>query len=47
MTGALSRHLPVDATLYDWLVFGHVQAAMTWLGGWATPSILATQALAI
>jgi putative copper export protein len=45
MTGALISHLPVGATLYDWLMFGHVLAAMIWLGGWVTLSILAKQAL--
>jgi uncharacterized membrane protein len=37
--------VPTIATLYDWLMFGHVLAAMVWLGGWATLSILALQAL--
>lgn len=32
-------------SLYDWLMFGHVLAAMVWLGGWAMLSILATLAL--
>ena len=36
---------PVVAALYDWLMFGHVLAAMIWLGGWAVLSILAIQAL--
>jgi hypothetical protein len=45
MTGALISHLPVGATLHDWLMFGHVLAAMIWLGGWVTLSILGTQAL--
>ena len=45
MTGALISHLPVGATLYDWLMFGHVLAAMIWLGGWVTLSLLAAQAL--
>lgn len=33
------------ASLYDWLMFAHVLAAMLWLGGWAILGILATQAL--
>jgi uncharacterized membrane protein len=33
------------ATLYDWLMFGHVLAAMVWLGGWAMLAILAALAL--
>jgi uncharacterized membrane protein len=36
---------PALAALYDWLMFGHVLAAMIWLGGWATLSLLALQAL--
>jgi uncharacterized membrane protein len=33
------------AALYDWLMFGHVLAAMIWLGGWAVLGLLAAQAL--
>lgn len=33
------------ASFYDWLMFGHVLAAMVWVGGWAILSILAAQAL--
>lgn len=45
MTATAIEQLPVGATLYDWLMFGHVLAAMIWLGGWALLSILATQTL--
>ena len=45
MSGARISDLPVGATLYDWLMFGHVLAAMIWLGGLATLSLLAAQAL--
>ena len=33
------------AALYDWLMFGHVLAAMVWLGGSAVLGLLAAQAL--
>lgn len=33
------------AALYDWLMFGHVLAAMVWLGGSAVLSLLAAQTL--
>lgn len=33
------------AALYDWLMFGHVLAAMVWLGGSATLGLLAVQTL--
>jgi uncharacterized membrane protein len=45
MTAAAITRVPVGATVYEWLVFGHLLAAMIWLGGWATLSVLATQAL--
>lgn len=42
----LSQVSPViGATLYDWLMFGHVLAAMIWLGGSAMLAILAMLAL--
>ncbi len=31
------------ATLYDWLLFGHVLGAMVWLGGLATLTLFGTQ----
>ena len=33
------------AALYNWLMFGHVLAAMVWLGGSAVLGLLAAQAL--
>lgn len=33
------------AALYDWLMFGHVLAAMVWLGGSAVLGLLAIQTL--
>jgi uncharacterized membrane protein len=45
MTGALISRLPVGADFYDWLMFGHVLAAMVWLGGWTVLAILAAQSL--
>jgi uncharacterized membrane protein len=33
------------ASLYDWLMFFHIVAAMVWVGGLVTLSLLATQAL--
>jgi uncharacterized membrane protein len=33
------------AALYDWLMFGHVLAAMLWLGGSAVLGLLAVQTL--
>lgn len=33
------------AALYDWLMFGHVLAAMVWVGGWAVLGLLAAQSL--
>jgi len=33
------------AALYNWLMFGHVLAAMVWLGGTAVLGLLAAQAL--
>jgi uncharacterized membrane protein len=33
------------ATLYDWLMFVHIVAAMVWVGGLVVLTILATQAL--
>jgi uncharacterized membrane protein len=33
------------AALYDWLMFGHVLAAMVWLGGSAVLGLLAAQTL--
>lgn len=33
------------ATLYDWLMFGHVLAAMVWVGGWAVLGLLAAHTL--
>jgi len=35
----------VAATLYDWLKFLHILAAMIWLGGLVALGLLATQAL--
>jgi uncharacterized membrane protein len=35
----------IGTTLYDWVMFGHVLAAMIWLGGWAMLAILGVQAL--
>jgi putative copper export protein len=29
----------------EWLMFAHLLAAMIWLGGWATLSVLAARAL--
>jgi len=37
--------MPVAATLYEWLMFLHVLAAMIWLGGLVTLGALATQVL--
>ena len=31
------------ATLYDWLLFGHIVAAMVWVGGGLLLGVLATQ----
>lgn len=47
MSAVAPDHVPVvpAAGFYDWLMFGHVLAAMLWLGGWAILGILATQAL--
>jgi len=33
------------ASLYDWLMFFHIVAAMVWVGGLVTLALLATQAL--
>jgi uncharacterized membrane protein len=45
-TLALGRAiLTPGASLYDYLVLGHVLAAMLWLGGWAVLGILAVHAL--
>jgi uncharacterized membrane protein len=33
------------ASLYEWLMFFHILAAMVWVGGLVTLSLLATQAL--
>jgi uncharacterized membrane protein len=33
--------MPIVATLYDWLMFAHVLAAMIWVGGSAAVSVLA------
>ena len=35
----------LSVTLYDWLLFGHVLAAMVWVGGALLLSLLAWQAL--
>ena len=35
--------LPLAAELYDWLLFGHVVAAMAWVGGGLVLGVLATQ----
>jgi uncharacterized membrane protein len=40
-----ARPLVPGATVYDYLMFGHVLAAMLWLGGWAVLGILAAHAL--
>jgi uncharacterized membrane protein len=47
MSWPLISHLPltIGASFYDWLMFGHVLAAMLWLGGWAVLGILAAQAV--
>ena len=37
------RGLPVAAELYDWLLFGHIVAAMAWVGGGLLLGVLATQ----
>ena len=37
--------LAPGASLYDYLMFAHVLAAMVWLGGWAILGLLAAQAL--
>jgi uncharacterized membrane protein len=37
--------MPVAASLYEWLMFLHVLAAMIWLGGIVTLGALATQVL--
>jgi uncharacterized membrane protein len=37
--------VPVAATLYDWLKFVHILAAMVWVGGLVVLGVLATQAL--
>jgi uncharacterized membrane protein len=37
--------MPLGATLYEWLLFLHVVAAMVWLGALVTLGVLATQAL--
>lgn len=37
--------LTAGASLYEYLMFGHVLAAMLWLGGWAVLGVLAVHAL--
>jgi uncharacterized membrane protein len=37
--------MPVAATLYDWLLFLHIVAAMVWVGGVAVLNILAIHVL--
>jgi uncharacterized membrane protein len=37
--------MPVSATLYDWLSFLHIVAAMVWVGGIVALNVLATQVL--
>jgi uncharacterized membrane protein len=37
--------MPQAVTLYDWLLFGHVVAAMVWVGGIAVLNVLAAQIL--
>ena len=37
--------IPLAATLYDWLMFLHVLAAMIWVGGGVALAVLATQVL--
>jgi uncharacterized membrane protein len=34
--------MPVAATLYDWLMFLHILAAMVWVGGLVAVGVLAT-----
>lgn len=41
----LAAFWPSPPRAYDWLMFGHVLAAMLWLGGLAVLGILAAQAL--
>lgn len=40
-----ARLFAPGATLYDYLMFGHVLAAMLWLGGWAVLGLLAAHTL--
>jgi uncharacterized membrane protein len=37
--------IALTASLYDWLVFFHIFAAMVWVGGLVALSVLATQVL--
>jgi uncharacterized membrane protein len=37
--------MPLAVTLYEWLMFLHVLAAMIWVGGLVTLGVLATQVL--
>ena len=37
--------MPVAATLYDWLLFLHIVAAMVWVGGVVVLNVLATHVL--
>jgi uncharacterized membrane protein len=37
------RAIPVATELYDWLLFGHILAAMVWVGGGLLLGVLATQ----
>jgi uncharacterized membrane protein len=37
--------MPAAVTLYDWLLFLHVVAAMVWVGGIVALNVLATQVL--
>jgi uncharacterized membrane protein len=37
------REMPIAATLYDWLMFVHIVAAMVWVGGLVAFTVLATQ----
>jgi uncharacterized membrane protein len=39
------RNVMVAVTLYNWLLFGHVLAAMVWVGGALVLSLFARQAL--
>jgi len=37
--------MPVAATLYDWLMFPHILAAMVWVGGLLAVGVLSTRVL--